>query len=124
MAASYFELKDQSTLWFERVFEHHNEEALARANSLLAATRTDENGCRVTDTKTRSNTRFQGHQLPVYRFVYCVVNKVVASSEDVVRHRCHNRLCCNPEHCTLGSKAENKQDDWDHWANGVDPKFL
>ncbi|WP_121095621.1 HNH endonuclease [Roseinatronobacter ekhonensis] len=40
--------------------------------------------------------------------------------DEVVRHRCHNRRCINPEHLTLGSKADNKRDDWDYSANGVD----
>ncbi|WP_073146416.1 HNH endonuclease [Litoreibacter ascidiaceicola] len=38
----------------------------------------------------------------------------------MIRHRCHNRLCANPAHLVVGSKADNKRDDWDYWANGVD----
>lgn len=30
----------------------------------------------------------------------------------VVRHRCHNRLCCNPAHLELGSQADNVADMW------------
>ncbi|MCP5075922.1 MAG: hypothetical protein GY947_21850 [Rhodobacteraceae bacterium] len=53
-----------------------------------------------------------------------LVSGFAARSEEVVRHRCHNRLCINPDHLTIGSKAENRQDDWDHWANGLDPTLL
>ena len=35
----------------------------------------------------------------------------------VVVHLC---LCMNPE----GTRADNKRDDWDHWANGTDHALL
>jgi hypothetical protein len=68
--------------------------------------------------------RFRGHQLTAYRFVYCVLNREVASAEDVVRHQCHNRRCINPAHLSLGSRADNKRDDWENWANGVQHDLL
>ena len=67
---------------------------------------------------------FAGRQTYAYRFVYCVLNEVAASRERVVRHRCHNRRCINPEHLEIGSQADNKRDDWEHWAGGTDPDFL
>lgn len=68
--------------------------------------------------------RFKGRQLPAYRFVYCVVTRTPAAVDEVVRHRCHNRRCVNPEHLLIGSRADNKHDDWDYWANGVDHRLL
>ena len=59
-----------------------------------------------------------------YCFIYCVLNRQIASRDQVVRHRCHNRLCINPGHLELGSAADNKHDDWAHWAYGTDPDFL
>ena len=41
-----------------------------------------------------------------------------------IRHRCHNRLCINPEHLTIGNRADNKRDDWEYLANGVDFNLL
>ncbi len=42
----------------------------------------------------------------------------------VVRHRCHNRRCVNPDHLQLRTRADNRRDDWDYWANGVDHQLL
>jgi hypothetical protein len=30
----------------------------------------------------------------------------------VVRHKCHNRLCCNPDHLEIGTQADNVNDMW------------
>ena len=61
--------------------------------------------------------------MPVYRFIFCVLNQVVRGYDDVVRHRCDNRLCINPDHLELGSRGENLQDERDFDANGVASTF-
>jgi hypothetical protein len=68
--------------------------------------------------------RFRGKQDPAYRFIFCALNQEVLSFDGVVRHRCHNRLCINPEHLQKGTRADNQRDDWDNWANGVDHRYL
>ena len=45
-------------------------------------------------------------------------------ASSVVRHRCANRLCINLEHLELGGQGDNKRDDWDHCANGIDFDLL
>jgi len=30
----------------------------------------------------------------------------------IVRHKCHNRLCCNPSHLEIGTLADNVADMW------------
>lgn len=118
----YFE--DESEQWFRDVFEKHLEEARRRAFSLIEAAREDENGCLVTDTDKPRKVRFRNRQLEAYRFIHCVLTRTIASRDHVVRHRCHNRLCVNPEHLALGTAADNKRDDWAHWAYGTDPDYL
>ncbi len=49
---------------------------------------------------------------------------VAIDEATVVRHRCHNERCVRPEHLIEGSAADNKRDDWDFWANGVDYDLL
>ena len=31
----------------------------------------------------------------------------------VLMHSCHNRLCCNPHHLSVGTYSENNQQRWD-----------
>jgi hypothetical protein len=117
-------LRDDSELWLIEVLENHAEEARQRALSLLADTRETETGCMVTDTEEPRKVRFQGRQMAAYRFIFCITTGTIAGYAQVVRHRCHNRQCINPDHLMIGSRAENKHDDWERMANGVDYDFL
>lgn len=49
-----------------------------------------------------------------HRAVYESVNGPIPKGEGyhgtVVRHRCDNRLCCNPAHLELGTQADNVRD--------------
>jgi len=124
MTDQHFIFRDDCELWLQDIMDNHYEEALARANSLLTQTTRDENGCWVSTTLRRPKTRFRGRQVAVARLVYCVTNRAVIGASTVVRHRCHNERCCRPEHLIEGSAADNKRDDWDYWANGVDWNLL
>jgi len=116
--------EDDSEQYYRELFDTNLEGARTRAFSLLGEGRRDENGCIVTDTTAPRKVIFAGKQHYAYRFIYCVLTETIASSDDVVRHRCANRLCINPEHLELGSQGDNKRDDWDHWANGIDFDLL
>ena len=116
--------EDDSERWLRDVMENHYEEAQKRALSLIEDGRVTETGCIVTDTATPRKVVFHGRQTYAYRFIHCVLERAVAGRDQVVRHRCHERLCVNPEHLTLGTQADNKRDDWEYWAGGVDHDFL
>lgn len=115
---------DTSAIWWREVLSDHLQMARDRARKLLSRAVRDANGCLVTRTMKPAKTRFLGRHIDAYRFIYCVREEVCASSDDVVRHRCQNRRCINPEHLLLGTQAENRQDDRDYEANGVDFRFL
>ncbi|WP_394805092.1 HNH endonuclease family protein [Sulfitobacter dubius] len=89
-------------------------------NSLLREAELNEDGCVVTGTVQPRKLRFNGRQDRAYRFVYCVRNRLAANRDQVVRHRCHNRRCINPEHLTIGDRRDNLYDELDRRANGVD----
>lgn len=115
---------DASQTRWRDILGEHKEEARQRALSLVAEGNRTDDGCIVTPTKAIRKVRFRGNQYPAYRFIYCALNEIAPSFEQVVRHRCHNRRCINPDHLTIGSRADNKQDDWDYQANGLDMAFL
>jgi hypothetical protein len=119
-----FEYADESQQWFAAVPSSNLEEARSRAFSLIAEGRSAETGCIETPTRDPRKVRFMGRQLPAYRFIFCILNEVKAGYDDVVRHRCNNRRCINPEHLELGSRGENLQDERDFSANGVDFSLL
>ena len=124
MTEHSFEYADESQQWFASILVNHQEEALNRASTLVAQGLASESGCIETPTLDARKVRFKGRQLPAYRFIFCVLNGITAGYDDVVRHRCNNRRCINPEHLELGSRGENHQDERDFAANGVDFSLL
>ena len=124
MSNNDFEYADETQQWFSVVFANHLEEARSRALSLVAEGTVSETGCIETPTLDPRKVRFLGRQLPAYRFIFCVLGEVAAGYDDVVRHRCNNRRCINPEHLEIGSRGENLQDERDFSANGVDFSLL
>lgn len=116
-------MDDSMERWTD-IHTNHAEEARQRALSLIAAGIKTETGCIVTNTSAVRKVRFHGYQFAAYRFIYCTLNDVTPSFEEVIRHRCHNRSCINPDHLEIGNRADNKRDDWDFWANGVDFDYL
>ena len=115
---------DASLERWTNIHANHKEEARQRALSLVAAGKLTDTGCIETPTLAVRKVRFKGEQYAAYRFIYCALNEVTPSFEDVIRHRCHNRRCINPAHLDIGNRADNKRDDWDFWANGVDVDYL
>lgn len=83
-----------------------------------------ESLCLLTPTTTPRKVRINGVQLPAYRFIYCQSNGTALPWDQVVRHRCANRTCINHRHLEVGDRRDNKHDDWEHWAYGIDPRFL
>ncbi len=119
-----FTLQDDSEVWFSDILENHYEEARSRALSALGQGQKTDTGCIVTPTRARRKVRFRGRQTTAYRFIYCILTRTVAGYDDVIRHRCHNPRCINPEHLEIGTRADNKHDDWDYAAYGVDFDLL
>ncbi len=123
MTKHFVFLDDSEQRWAE-IPENHPAEAEALAKRLVGVGKPTPEGCIVTDTTTVKKVRFNGQQFAAYRFIFCALNREVVGYDDVIRHRCHNRLCINPEHLQRGSRADNKHDDWDNSVNGIDYRYL
>ncbi len=52
---------------------------------------------------------WQGRQQRTHRIAYTLVHGPIPDGL-VVRHRCHNALCCNPSHLETGTQADNVRD--------------
>lgn len=46
----------------------------------------------------------------IHRLMWQVFNKQEIPATAIVRHLCHNRVCCNPHHLAIGTHADNAQD--------------
>ncbi len=46
-----------------------------------------------------------------HRYAYACFN--VLKDEELVRHACHNKKCCNPEHLSKGNHLDNWRDSVD-----------
>lgn len=123
MTQHFVFLDDSEQHWLD-ILTNHADEAETLARRLVGEGQRTEEGCIVTDRTTPKKVRFHGQQYAAYRFIFCALNREMLSFNDVVRHRCHNRLCINPEHLQKGTRADNQRDDWDNWANGVDHRYL
>jgi hypothetical protein len=119
-----FVYEDHGEAWLRMILSDHREEACARVRDLLEQARETADGCLLTATREPRKVRFRGRQIPAYRFVYAVLSREVLSWHDVVRHRCHRRRCVNPAHLQRGDRRDNKHDDWDFRANGLDRRVL
>lgn len=62
--------------------------------------------------KGYGNTTYLGKKIPLHRKVYCTANSVDPYTIKglVVRHKCDNPRCINPEHLELGTVQDNIND--------------
>ena len=116
--------EDDSERWFRDILDDYQEEARERALSLIDEGQRTDKVYPHPPTAYPCKVAFKGRQTYAYRFIYCVLEGEIASRDQVVRHRCHNRLFINPDHLQIGTQADNKRDDWEYAAGGVDFDLL
>jgi hypothetical protein len=74
----------------------------------------EENGCHIA-TSHRANSggyptiKINKQRIPMHRYMY-EQHKGKIPDGMIVRHKCDNRLCINPEHLEIGTHADNVRD--------------
>lgn len=51
-------------------------------------------------------------QILAHRLSYSIYNNVIIAPSQVIRHKCNNKLCINPNHLETGTLKDNSQDRW------------
>jgi hypothetical protein len=80
---------------------------------LLAKSRRTENGC-LEWTGWRNyegygQTSFRSHNEPTHRLMYLAIKGPVPDDK-IIRHKCDNPPCMEPDHLLLGTEAQNTAD--------------
>jgi len=119
-----FCLEDESELMFADILDNHGDEARTLAADLLDKTTKDNNGCMMFGCQDPRKVRFKGYRVKAYRFILCVLQDHRPARDVVVRHRCANRLCVNPDHLEFGTQHDNFLDHLEHSAYGIDFNLL
>lgn len=98
--------------WWLETFEHPND-LIAQLSTLIQKAEVTPTGCWELQTRTPGRVKVRGRRLYGYQLVYWGGHQLVPAEGDVVRHRCHNRLCLNPHHLEHGDQRDNAQDELD-----------
>lgn len=71
-------------------------------------------GCWIWKGATRSDghgkIHIKGKQVGVHRIIFEIVNDCILSKDILVRHKCDNPPCWNPEHLQRGTSQDNSND--------------
>lgn len=54
--------------------------------------------------------RLHGKQQRAHRIAFVLSGGVFTEAKPQANHRCHNRVCCNPDHMYAGNQLENVRD--------------
>ncbi|AGI11812.1 endonuclease [Bacillus phage vB_BanS-Tsamsa] len=85
----------------------------------------NNNGCWIPQKGMRDRDGYviivrKGKNQKLHRYSYMMYNNKDLDSKIVIRHKCDNRECCNPEHLEEGTVQDNNQDmiDRDRYSRG------
>ena len=98
--------------WWAGVIEDADRTA-EKIKVLLGETKPTDEGCLEASDVRSKRVSVNGQQVYAYQLVYWAGNALIPNTDDVVRHKCHNRRCINPLHLSHGTQLENINDTRD-----------
>ena len=96
--------------WWVDCFEAPDR-VLAKLATLLEQAQPVDSGCWELPQATAARIRFRQRRLYAYQLVYWAGNALLPTTDEVVRHLCHNRRCIRPDHLRHGTQRDNKDDE-------------
>ena len=106
-------LRNNHRDWWQDALTIRKAELLAKIWELLSATNNGYDGCLEGAARLPRRITWRGKRLYAYQLICIASQGVVPRQDEVVRHKCHNRRCINPEHLELGTQQDNIQDERD-----------
>ena len=104
-------LRNNTWDWWEQALTTYRAEFLGKLREILSVTTETQDGCLEVATKTPKRVTWKGKRLYAYQLLCVASQGVLPRQDEVVRHRCHNRRCINPEHLQLGTQQDNIHDE-------------
>ena len=97
--------------WWEQALTTHRTELLDKLREILSVTTETQEGCLEVLNKTPKRFIWKGRRVYAYQPLCVASLGVLPRQDEVVRHRCHNRRCINPEHLQWGTQQDNIHDE-------------
>lgn len=97
-------------IWWAETFES-SEQTYQKLAKLLSKCDAREVGCWELNTNSPARVQYRDRRLYAYQLVYWAGKTLLPAHGDVVRHKCHNRLCINPNHLIHGTQRDNIDDE-------------
>lgn len=111
--------------WWPQTFLHHPHDLAEKVSAYVLTARHAENGCLELGNEDQpQRVSWRGHRQKVYQLIAWAVAGDIPRRGLVVRHKCDNRLCINPEHLEVGTQSANLRDQQrtkarrTKWPNG------
>lgn len=95
--------------WYDELMAQ--DKCLNALKGILKKAEYDDQGCLIIAGKEPYRLWIRGRRMRAYQYVYWVCAALIPSRQDVVRHRCHNRQCINPDHLCHGLQQQNIRDE-------------
>ena len=97
--------------WWPQTFLHHRQDLAAKVHAAVVAAKQTGAGClELGEGNEPQRIAWRGHRQKVYQLIAWALAGDIPRHGLVVRHKCDNRLCINPDHLEVGTQSANLVD--------------